>query len=159
MREILDLLIQILEIIVFILKLAAISIIIMYVIYVVLLNKLVKLIAEENRLIEPSQVWLLFVPVFSLVFQFYFYKQLIGSLKREFNSRDVKNDLKTDAKLFYASSFLNIVTTVGFVYLCFNPSFTPTFIAIFSISSPVFFIKFVKIFSYVGKELKEKSVD
>lgn len=57
--------------------------------YLVMLNKTFNLISPQNRTMEGSQVWLMFVPFFNLGWQFVIVNRLSDSLKKEFGSRNL----------------------------------------------------------------------
>ncbi|MFT5778604.1 MAG: hypothetical protein ACI837_001560 [Crocinitomicaceae bacterium] len=59
-----------------------------YSLFLVTLYKTLKRIAPENRLAEPGHTWLMFIPLFSLVWAFLFYPKLCDSIKNEFEARN-----------------------------------------------------------------------
>lgn len=59
------------------------------ILYVLMLQNTLKLISIENRSIEPTHVWLLFIPVFNLVWQFIVVNRLATSITKECNARNI----------------------------------------------------------------------
>ena len=51
------------------------------------LQNLLKRISSENRVVEPSNVWLMLIPLFNLVYAFILYPKISESLKNEFLKR------------------------------------------------------------------------
>ena len=67
-----------------VLLLVALAIGIMY--YLNLQNML-KEISPSNRDIEPTNVWLMFIPLFNIVYGFIMYPKITQSIKNEYESR------------------------------------------------------------------------
>ena len=57
--------------------------------YLLTLQNLLKAIKEQNRKLEPSQVWLIFIPLFGLVWQFIVINRVGDSLKLELAERAI----------------------------------------------------------------------
>jgi lysylphosphatidylglycerol synthetase-like protein (DUF2156 family) len=51
------------------------------------LSNLLLEIRPHNRRTEPKSVWLMLIPLFNLVYAFFFYKKLCDSIRAEYNSR------------------------------------------------------------------------
>ncbi len=68
------------------------SSILIAVFYLLNLQNLLKSIKEENRDVEPSNVWLMFIPFFNIVYAFILYPKISSSVKKEFESRGVSNN-------------------------------------------------------------------
>jgi len=60
--------------------------------YLITLQKTLSQVSPENRKMPPSNVWLTFIPLFGLAWQFVIVSKIASSLKSEFNSRDIKID-------------------------------------------------------------------
>ena len=75
-------------IIILILVAIAISITIA-VLYLLTLQNVLKEIAPQNRLVEPSSVWLMFIPLFNLIYPFILYPKISESLRNEYNFRGI----------------------------------------------------------------------
>ena len=57
------------------------------VLYLLTLQNVLKEIEPQNRLVEPSNVWLMFIPLFNLIYPFILYPKISESLRNEFDSR------------------------------------------------------------------------
>lgn len=60
-------------------------------VYCVYLSKLQRLLEEvdaKNRLVPPTNVWLMLIPLFNLVYGFIMYPKICDSLRNEFEYRD-----------------------------------------------------------------------
>jgi len=71
------------------LSLLVIGAIIAQVFYLLTLQNLLKAVKEQNRKMDPSQVWLIFIPLFGLVWQFIVVNRIADSLKPEFAERGI----------------------------------------------------------------------
>ncbi|MCE3294927.1 MAG: hypothetical protein K0R65_641 [Crocinitomicaceae bacterium] len=65
----------------------AIGAIIAYVFYLLTLQRLMELVSPKNRLVPPSNVWLMFIPFFNLVYAFVLYPKISDSVMEEFADR------------------------------------------------------------------------
>jgi hypothetical protein len=61
--------------------------IVVAVLYLLNLQNLLKIISPENRVVEPSNVWLMLIPLFNLVYAFILYPKISESVKNEFLKR------------------------------------------------------------------------
>ncbi len=89
----------------------AIAVLIIYLVYNVF-----KRIPEEHRVMEPGLVWLLLIPCFNIVWNFFVYPRLADSLKNYFNSVDdesVGDCGKTLAWLYASFSAASIIPYLG----------------------------------------------
>ena len=59
----------------------------LYLYFLYSLQELIKLIRPENRSIKPGQVWLLLIPLFSVVWLFVVVSNLSDSVANEYRSR------------------------------------------------------------------------
>ena len=57
------------------------------VLYLLTLQNVLKEIEPQNRLVEPSNVWLMFIPLFNMIYPFILYPKISESLRNEFDSR------------------------------------------------------------------------
>ncbi len=58
--------------------------------YLLTLQKTLKAVSPENRKMPPSNVWLVLIPFFGLVWQFIIVNRIADSLKAEFEKRNIK---------------------------------------------------------------------
>lgn len=65
------------------------AIILPFILYLVMLHKTFDLISPENRLMPGGQVWLMFVPLFNIGWQFVIVNRLSESLRKEFISKNL----------------------------------------------------------------------
>jgi len=54
------------------------------------LQNAMKQVGEPRRLVPPANVWLLFIPLFSIVYQFILYPKISDSIKAEYEHRGMK---------------------------------------------------------------------
>lgn len=73
----------------FIILIAAIGGILIAVFYLLNLQNLLKEIDPKNRLVEPGNVWLMFIPLFNLIYPFILYPKISDSVKNEFKHRGI----------------------------------------------------------------------
>ena len=64
-------------------------VIVVAVLYLLNLQNLMKSIKEENREVSPGNVWLMLIPLFSIVYAFILYPKISASIKKEFESREM----------------------------------------------------------------------
>ena len=70
----------------------AIIVIVVSIFYLLNLQNLMKSIKEENREVSPGNVWLMLIPVFSLIYAFILYPKISASVKKELESRGMEGD-------------------------------------------------------------------
>lgn len=88
--------------------------------YFIELQNTLKEVSVENRKMKPVQVWLLFIPLFSIYWLFEVVSKIADSLKAEFASRNMEVDEERPsyrigmiyAIIGAASPLLNIVTKI-----------------------------------------------
>ena len=56
------------------------------------LSDLLKQIKPGNRLVEPNNVWLMFIPLFNLIYPFILYPKICDSTKAEYMSRGLPSE-------------------------------------------------------------------
>ncbi len=64
--------------------------IIPFVFYLLTLQKTLKAISPENRKMPPSQVWILFIPLFGIIWHFIMISKIADSIKAESLIRDIE---------------------------------------------------------------------
>jgi hypothetical protein len=60
--------------------------------YLITLQNTLKEVSYENRKMQPSEVWLMLIPLFGLVWQFIIINRIADSLKSEFDKRNISVD-------------------------------------------------------------------
>lgn len=117
--------------------------------YLLTLQNTLKEISPENRLVPDSYVWLMLIPLFNMLFAFYFYPVFCDSIKNEFEAR------KLSKKGDYGKSLGLTLPTLGLVALF--PSI-PLLISL--VNLVVFIIFWLKIHGYKTKLINTpKSID
>jgi len=58
--------------------------------YLVSIQNTLNTISQENRKMQPTQVWLTLIPIFGLVWQFIIVNRVADSLKHEFEAKNIK---------------------------------------------------------------------
>ena len=58
-----------------------------FILYLLTLQNTLKAVSPVNRQMEPGMVWLLLVPVFTLIWQFIVARKISASIEREYHSR------------------------------------------------------------------------
>ena len=61
-----------------------------FIFYLVTLQKTLKAISPENRKLAPSQVWLLFIPLFGILWHFMMVSKIADSIRAESLVRDIE---------------------------------------------------------------------
>ncbi|WP_028295396.1 hypothetical protein [Olivibacter sitiensis] len=87
----------------------AILIMAVYVAYVVSVRSTIKLIAPENRFIQPNHAFLLLLPIFNVYWQFVVANRLSDSLTNEFYDRKIaeeENPGRSTGRVFAVLSLL-----------------------------------------------------
>ena len=82
--------------------------------YLLNLQNLMKSIKEENREVSPGNVWLMLIPVFSLIYAFILYPKISASVKKELESRGMEGDGSKNLALALAiTGALGVVPVVN----------------------------------------------
>ena len=68
------------------------GIILVVVLYLLNLQRLLQEISSSNRLVEPGNVWLMFIPLFNLIYPFILYPRICDSVRNEYQSRGMSED-------------------------------------------------------------------
>ncbi len=58
--------------------------------YLLNLQNLLKEIDSKNRLVEPGNVWLMFIPIFNIIYPFILYPKICDSVRNEYESRGIR---------------------------------------------------------------------
>ncbi len=86
--------------------------------YCLTLQNALKKVKENNRTINPGEVWLLWVPLFNIVWQFILVSKVASSLHNEFESRNIKEDLEPGKAIgitFCVLGLISIIPIIGFL--------------------------------------------
>lgn len=95
-----------------VLIIAAIIGIVVAIFYLINLQNLLKEIAPGNRTVEPGNVWLMLIPLFSLIYGFILYPKVSESLKNEMEAREL-NEQSDYGRMLGLS--MPILSLVGFI--------------------------------------------
>lgn len=57
--------------------------------YLLTLQNVLKEIGPENRTVQPNNVWLMLIPLFSIGYAFILYPKISESLRKEYDERDI----------------------------------------------------------------------
>jgi hypothetical protein len=63
-----------------------------YILYLVTLSSTIKLCANQNRSIEPGQVWLVLIPIFGLIWYFIMVGRIADTIAAECRQRNIPLD-------------------------------------------------------------------
>ena len=102
--------------------------ILLYIFYLLNLQRLLKEISPSNRLVPPSNVWLMFIPFFSIVYAFILYPKISDSVRSEYKSRGRKEEVDYGKSIGITMAILAVVSTIlrfseavpflsGFIYI------------------------------------------
>ena len=58
--------------------------------YFLNLQNLLKEIDQKNRLVEPGNVWLMFIPLFNIIYAFILYPKISDSVCNEYQARGIE---------------------------------------------------------------------
>lgn len=64
--------------------------IVIAILYLMNLQNLLKEIDHKNRLVEPTNVWLMLIPLFNIIYPFILYPKISDSVRNEYQSRGIK---------------------------------------------------------------------
>ena len=103
------------------------------------IRKTIKTIKPENRIVKPNHVWLMLIPLFNLVYQFFLVQRVSQSLFNEFNDRNLPTKpLNTAYNLGMVACIMNILSLVP--PLAFFASFL-VMVFMFAFWTRLFFIR------------------
>ena len=85
-----------------------IGIIIAYVFFLLTLQNVLKLVSPKNRQVPPTNVWLMFIPFFSLAYSFILFPKISDSIMEEFADRKMDTSGDFARNLGIAMSLLGV---------------------------------------------------
>ncbi len=68
------------------------AVIVINVFYLLNLQNTLKQVHSSRRLVPPSNVWLMFIPIFSVIYAFMLYPKISDSVKAEYQARQLNPD-------------------------------------------------------------------
>ena len=81
--------------------------------YIITLQKTLNRCAPENRAMPPENVWLLLIPVFSMVWQFIVVGNIAKSLAAEFRQREIQTEeIEPGKSIGLAYCILNVCSII-----------------------------------------------
>jgi len=83
--------------------------------YCLTLQNTLKAISPVNRKMEPGQVWLLFIPIFNLVWHFFVVSRMADSIENEYRSRGAQVDSRPAYSIGLAYCILSLCGWVPFL--------------------------------------------
>ena len=84
--------------------------------YIITLQKTLNRCAPENRAMPPENVWLLLIPVFSMVWQFIVVGNIAKSLAAEFRQREIQvEEIEPGKSIGLAYCILNVCSIIPFL--------------------------------------------
>ena len=88
--------------------------------YILTLQKTLNRCAPENRAMPPENVWLLLIPIFSMIWQFIVVGNIAKSLAAEFKSREMQvEEIEPGKSIGMAYCILNVCAIIPFLgFLC-----------------------------------------
>lgn len=91
-----------------------VGVIVAGVFFLLMLHRLLERCAPENRAMDPNLVWLMFVPVFNLYWQFHIVRAVAKSLKKEYEARELPHSSNLPFSLGIALASCVTTTVVLF---------------------------------------------
>jgi hypothetical protein len=85
--------------------------------YILSLRRALLLCAPANRAANPDSAWLLLIPFFSIIWQFFFYPNISVSLEREFRQRGLPIEPDPARSLGLALAILHACSLIPLVKL------------------------------------------
>ena len=85
--------------------------------YILSLRRALLLCAPANRAASPDSAWLLLIPFFSIIWQFFFYPHISVSLEREFRQRGLPIEPDPARSLGLALAILHACSLIPLVKL------------------------------------------
>ncbi|MCW3083786.1 MAG: hypothetical protein JWP12_1152 [Bacteroidetes bacterium] len=65
---------------------------VLVILYLLTLQRTLEAVSPENQKMPPGQVWMVFIPLFGIVWQFIMVNRIADSLKAEFQKRNIQAD-------------------------------------------------------------------
>ncbi len=116
--------------------------------YLLTLQNLLKEISPSNRQVEPSNVWLMFIPLFNVIYPFILYPKICDSVKKELVERGMSESGDYGRGIGITMPILSLV------------SFIPVLGGLASIANLVLFILFwSKMAGYKSKLINSKGLE
>ena len=79
------------------------------IVYLLTLQNTLKLVSQHNRKMAPGEVWLVFIPLFGIVWNFIMIGKIADSLRAEFDERNITvADQRPGYNIGVASASLNV---------------------------------------------------
>lgn len=97
---------------VFIIILGIVISLAIYIPFLLNLSNLLKQVQPSNRLREPNNVWLMLIPIFSMIYAFFLYPKISDSVKAEYEYRGLPSKGDFSRSLAIAIAVLPLV---GFI--------------------------------------------
>jgi len=91
--------------------------IIIVVLFLLNIQNLLKAISPVNRKVAPGQVWLIFIPLFNIVWQFILVDRIAESIEAEYAMRGLPMERKPTYNLGLAYCILGLLTWFPLVFL------------------------------------------
>ena len=85
------------------------------VLYLLTLQNTLKQVDESNRKVAPANVWLMFIPLFNLVYAFILYPQICDSIKAEYRYRGLNESGDFGRSLGVTMPVLSLCGIVPFI--------------------------------------------
>jgi hypothetical protein len=79
------------------------------------LQQLLKEVQLHNRLVPHNNVWLMFIPLFNLVYGLILYPQICESVKNEYSSRNIDAQSSFSKELAIALPILTVCSIIPFL--------------------------------------------
>lgn len=87
--------------------------------YLINLSETLKEVDDSRRKVPASNVWLMFIPLFNLVYPFILYPKVSESLNEEFEHRGLSKDGDFGKSLGITMGVLSLVSIIPIIgYLC-----------------------------------------
>lgn len=86
--------------------------ILVFVLYLKNLQDLLKEVSSNNRDVPPANVWLMFIPFFSIIYSFILYPKIASSLTKEFEGRGIPQEGDYGKGLGLAMAIIGVVGLV-----------------------------------------------
>lgn len=83
--------------------------------YLLTLQKALERCQPRNRMMQPGLVWLLLIPFFNLIWQFFVVVNLAGSLEKEFAERGMASEPEPGKPIGFAMCILNACGLIPYV--------------------------------------------
>ena len=80
--------------------------------FLLTLQKALKRCDKESRTASPGSVWLMFVPLFGLVWQFIIVLRISESLHNEFTKRKINEDPEPGKLVGWVMCILNVISVI-----------------------------------------------